>query len=111
MTASSYKEPGYEPWRGRLRGSGIWRSRTNNAWEFLQVSFDHVMDITGIATEGHDATCGKTRRFYLYYSLDGLRFHQYIDPFVGDVSTNFTAFSDYLLKNRFDLFCLKIEWL
>jgi len=84
MTASSHKEPGYEPWRGRLRGSGIWRSRTNNAWEFLQVSFDHVMDITGIATEGHDATCGKTRRFYLYYSLDGLRFHQYIDPFVGD---------------------------
>lgn len=45
------------------------------------------MGVTGISTEGDDTSCGRVRRFYLYYSLDGLRFQQYIDPAVGDVST------------------------
>ena len=87
VTASSYWGPGYEPWRGRLNSPGIWCPISNNAKEFIQVSFDRVMDVTGVSTEGDDTSCGRVRRFYLYYSLDGLRFQQYIDPAVGDVST------------------------
>ena len=87
ITATSYRGTGYEPWRGRLNSAGIWRANSNSQFEFLQVRFDHVMDVTGIATQGDTVNCGRVQRFYLYYSLEGLRFDQYIDPFIGEVSS------------------------
>ena len=56
------------------------------------------MDITGITTEGETAACGRVRRFFLYYSSDGLRFEQYIDPFLqlGDVSVEFSFIVDFV---------------
>lgn len=86
VTASTYKKPGYEPWRGRLNHAGIWRPSDNNRYHFLQVSFDHVMAITGIAIQGDEASCGRVRRFFLYYGLDGRRFETYVDPIYGNVS-------------------------
>lgn len=86
ITASSYKGAGNEPWRGRLNSQGIWRPKTNYGWEFLQVSFGHLVDITGVATQGETAACGRVRIFFLHYSLDALRYDQYFDPFTGNVS-------------------------
>ena len=45
-----------------------------------------MMAITGIATQGDEASCGRVRRFWLQYSLDGMRFELYNDPILGDVS-------------------------
>lgn len=89
LTASSYKGPGNEPDRARFHHSGIWRPATNSEWEFLQVNFEDDIDVTGIATEGNSAVCGRVATFSLYYSTDGLRFVKYIDWSTGNVSNGF----------------------
>ncbi|XP_022785985.1 uncharacterized protein LOC111326284 [Stylophora pistillata] len=86
VTASSFRGAGHEPCWGRLNSAGIWRPYTNQIYEFLHVRFDHVMAIIGIATQGYSASCGRVKRFWLYHSLDGMRFELYNDPIMGDVS-------------------------
>lgn len=86
ITVSSVRGVGYEPWRGRLNSAGIWRPYTNQIYEFLQVRFDQVMTVIGIATQGDSGRCGRVRRFRLYHSLDGMRFELYNDPIMGNVS-------------------------
>lgn len=103
VTASTYKGPGYEPWRGRLNhDAGIWRPLLNIYHEFLQVSFDHVMTITGIAIQGDDASCGRVKRFYLSYGLDGMRFENFVDPLLGEVSRKFWFLQHICTISSFD---------
>ena len=92
VSASTYFGPGHEPWRGRLNhDAGIWRPLLNKNHEFLQFSFDDVMAITGIAIQGDSASCGRVKRFYMHYSLDGKHFKTYVDPVDKEVSNNTSA--------------------
>lgn len=94
ITVSSVRGVGYEPWRGRLNSAGIWRPYTNQIYEFLQVRFDQVMTVIGIATQGDSGPCGRVRRFWLYHSLDGMRFELYNDPIMGNVSRTACLFNN-----------------
>ena len=53
---------------------GAWSSRHNNHNQWLKIDLGRPTKVTGMATQGRQDTDQWVTAYYVYYSLDGVRF-------------------------------------
>lgn len=80
FTASSQWDKYHAPFRARLhipkqgRYMGAWSSRHNNHNQWLKIDLGRPTKVTGMATQGRQDADQWVTAYYVYYSLDGVRF-------------------------------------
>ena len=80
FTASSQWDKYHAPFRARLhipkqgRYIGAWSSRHNNHNQWLKIDLGRPTKVTGMATQGRQDADQWVTAYYVYYSLDGVRF-------------------------------------
>ena len=78
MTASSYLDPGYQPWLGRLYNPyGAWCSATNDGTQYLQVQFSQVREIRQLRTQGSLSEKAWVKTYFIEHSEDGEKWTNY----------------------------------
>jgi len=59
---------------------GAWSARSNDGNQWIQVAFDSLTTLTGIATQGRNGVNQWVTKYQLQYSGDGVNFHYYKEP-------------------------------
>ncbi|XP_068726460.1 uncharacterized protein, partial [Montipora capricornis] len=83
MTASSYHSFYCGPWNARLhqrrvsRLGGSWCARTNNQRQWLQIDFEALASITGVATQGRYDADQWVKSYKITFSKDGSNYYYY----------------------------------
>lgn len=67
------------PWKARLAGEKGWCPQTNSSGEYLEVTFNSLQRICGVATQGHLAIGAYTKTYRLQLSFDGSKWEWYIN--------------------------------
>ena len=60
--------------------AGGWSAASNDANQWIQVALGSYTKLTGIATQGRNASSQWVTKYYLQYSDDGTNFNYYIAP-------------------------------
>mgnify|MGYP001794565859 CR=1 FL=1 len=77
LSASSYYNSALAPWHGRLNHRWSWSPRYRNTKEWLQIYFNLLTRIKGVATQGRQDADQWVTKYKLSYSKDGMRFIPY----------------------------------
>ena len=62
---------------GAVQNVGAWCAKTNDVNQYLQVRFNSVKKISGVATQGREEYNQYVRSYQLEFSLDGYTWHYY----------------------------------
>lgn len=83
MTASTSHSFYCRPWNARLhqrragRDGGSWCAKRNNRRQWLQVDFEGLTRVTGVATQGRQNAHQWVKTYRVSYSRDGSSFRFY----------------------------------
>lgn len=77
LSASSYYNHYLAPWHGRLNHRWSWSVRHRNNRQWLQVNFQEIYRIRGIATQGRRDANQWVKSYALSYGLNGVDFAPY----------------------------------
>lgn len=77
LSASSYYNHYLAPWHGRLNHRWSWSVRHRNNRQWLQVNFQEIYRIRGIATQGRQDANQWVKNYALSYGLNGADFAPY----------------------------------
>ena len=77
LSASSYYNHYLAPWHGRLNHRWSWSVRHRNNRQWLQVNFQEIYRIRGIATQGRQDANQWVKNYALSYGLNGVDFAPY----------------------------------
>ena len=77
LSASSYYNHYLAPWHGRLNHRWSWSVRHRNNRQWLQVNFQGIYRIRGIATQGRQDANQWVKSYALSYGLNGVDFAPY----------------------------------
>ncbi|KAL9972183.1 hypothetical protein ACROYT_G018440 [Oculina patagonica] len=100
MTASSQMDSTAVPSAGRLNAQpeitsqgvttliGGWAALTNDQNQYLQIKFDQIFQVSGVATQGRQDAAQWVKTYKLEYSTDGSSWTYYPDTLTGNTDQN-----------------------
>lgn len=97
ISASSVWSSSYSPYKARLNSQSGWYAYTSNVNQWLQVDFEKITKVTGIATQSYYNSYDRVTSYTLSYSNTGF------DSFIPYQQQSFTKVS--LKLERKHIYC------
>ena len=99
ITASTYFDEEHQPYYSRLRNDSYWRPSEDDVAPWIQVSFTHLVVISGLVVQGSGEDGGWVENLEVTYSFDGRTWNTY-NNLLLDITIQGVGFECLLLSSR-----------